>query len=111
MADNNDGNDGNDEEGNFSINLDDLSDEQISALTENPDVKRMLTYEDTTIPEVSAGLGALQNPDENDVDEPEAYNEAYELLVSGVAERSGRITEATTRKVLEGLVAEYESTQ
>lgn len=111
MADNDENDETEQAESNFSINLEDLSDDQIEALTENPDVKRMLTYEDTSIPDISDGLEMLQNPEDYDIDEPDAYTEAYNLLVSGIAERSGRITEATTRKVLDGLVEEYTSTQ
>ena len=80
-----------------------LSDEQRNALSSHPEVRKMLTYEETSIPQVASMLGNLQA---DDADEETA--EAYSLLVSGIAERRGRITESTVRKVLSGLVEEYD---
>lgn len=93
----------NDESDNGSIDLNDLSDDQMEALSSNPVVQKMLRFENTSIPAVADGMRELTEADE-DTDEAEAYD----LLVSGIAERSGRVTEATVTKVLTNLVEEYD---
>lgn len=93
----------NDEAENGSIDLNDLSDDQMEALAANPVVQKMLRFQNTSIPAVADGLRELTEADE-DTDEAEAFD----LLVSGVAERSGRVTEATVSKVLTNLVEEYD---
>jgi hypothetical protein len=93
----------NDESENGSIDLNDLTDDQMEALSSNPVVQKMLRFENTSIPAVADGMRELTEADE-DTDEAEAYD----LLVSGIAERSGRVTEATVTKVLNNLVEEYD---
>lgn len=93
-----------------TIDFSDLSDEQKEALSAHPEVRKMLTYEETSIPQISGMLKNLQEADENADDENEAEKaEAFNLLVSGIAERSGRVTESTVEKVLAGFVEEYDS--
>lgn len=89
-----------------TINISELSEDQLNALAENPEVRKMLQYEETSIPQVASMLSNLTGAEE-DSTEAEAYN----LLVSGIAERSGRVTESTVRKVLSNFSEEYESVQ
>lgn len=98
--------DNNEEEEQNSIDISELSDEQIAALTENPEVQKMLRYEETAIPQVATMVRNLTEAEEGSEDA-----EAYNLLVSGIAERSGRVTESTVRKVLSNLPEEYDSVQ
>ncbi|AAQ13791.1 hypothetical protein [His2 virus] len=87
-----------------SIDINELSEEQIEALTANPEVQKMLRYEETAIPQVASMVENLVNADEGTEE-----SEAYDLLVSGIAERSGRVTESTVRKVLSNLPEEFNS--
>ncbi|QSJ05042.1 hypothetical protein HdyHp2_110 [Haloarcula virus Hardyhisp2] len=87
-----------------SIDINELSEEQIEALTANPEVQKMLRYEETAIPQVASMVENLVNSDEGTEE-----SEAYDLLVSGIAERSGRVTESTVRKVLSNLPEEFNS--
>jgi hypothetical protein len=88
------------------IDFSDLSDEQREALSTHPEVRKMLEYEDTSVPQIS---GMLKNLiDEEWSEESET---TYGILVRGIAERSGRVTESTVNKVLNGFVEEYESVQ
>jgi hypothetical protein len=83
------------------INPNELSEEQLEALSSHPQVRRMLEYEETSIPQISSMLNNLMGSEE--------YEETYDLLVEGIAERSGRVTQSTVRKVLNGFVDEYQS--
>jgi len=103
MSESNEADNSNEAENN-SIDFEDLSTEQMEALSEHPEVRKMLRYEETSIPQVA---GMLRNLTE--ADEDTETGEAYELLVSGIAERSGRVTEQTVRKVLGNFPAEYDS--
>lgn len=94
------------DEAQATIDISELSDEQLEALSANPEVQKMLRYEETSIPSIA---GMLRNLTE--ADEGTENAEAYDLLVSGIAERSGRVTEKTVRKVLGNLVTEYDSVQ
>lgn len=98
MADNE--NDNSDESG-VSMDFDDLTEEQKEAILQNPDVRKSLRYQDEAIQTANDGLTELQESDEDS-----ELSEAFDLLVSGIAERSGRVTESTVRKVLEGFTAE-----
>ena len=93
-----------------TINLSDLSEEQINALSAHPEVRKMLRYEETSIPSIAGMMRNLVSADEDSDDEEEVERaEAYNLLVAGIAERSGRVTESTVQKVLGNLVEEYDS--
>ena len=96
------GND-NSNEAETTIDFNELSESQKEVLGTHPEVRKMLRYEETSIPQVA---GMLRNLTE--ADEGSESAEAYELLVSGIAERSGRVTEATVRKVLSNLPEEYD---
>jgi len=87
-----------------TIDISELSDEQMETLTSNPEVQKMLRYEETAIPQISGMLRNLTEAEEGTEEE-----QAYNLLVAGIAERSGRVTESTVRKVLSNLPAEYDS--
>lgn len=88
---------------NNSIDFEELSESQKEIVGKHPEIRKMLRYEETSVPQVA---GMLRNLTESE-DGTEAA-EAYELLVSGIAERSGRVTEATVRKVLSNLPEEYD---
>lgn len=83
--------------------LDELDEEQKQAILQNPDVLKTLRYQIDSVEEAFGGLDALVNAEEDTDTE-----EAYELLVSGIAERSGRVTESTVEKVLSGFVDEVD---
>ena len=105
MAEDNDNN-----ETESTINLSELSEEQISALSAHPEVRKMLRYEETSIPSIAGMMRNLVSADEDSDDEEEVERaEAYNLLVAGISERSGRVTESTVEKVLTNLVEEYDS--
>lgn len=96
MADDNDNNE-------TGIELEDLSDEQKAAILQNPDVLKSVRYESDAVQDASEGLNDLITADEESEEE-----EAYDLLVSGIADRSGRVTEQTVKKVLSGLTEEVQ---
>lgn len=87
-----------------SIDIDDLTDAQKEMLLSNPQVKKTLTYEQTALTQIVPMLANLKGDDEGTTN-----HEAYSLLVKGIAERSGRVTESTVQKVLDGFVEEYNS--
>lgn len=96
MADDNDNNE-------TGIELEDLSDEQKATILQNPDVLKSVRYESDAVQDASEGLNDLITADEESEEE-----EAYDLLVSGIADRSGRVTEQTVKKVLSGLTEEVQ---
>lgn len=97
MADNN--NDNDNESTETEIDFDELSDDMKARLMENPQVRRYVEYEDSTISNI---VPMLRNLRDND-------NETFSLFVEGIAERSGRVTQSTVEKVLNGAIEEYES--
>lgn len=100
MADNKEENEAEAEaEENAELDFSELSDSQKEKLATHPQVRKMLEYEDTSIPQIVGMLNNLMNGE---------HEETYDLLVSGIEERSGRITESTIRKVLEKFVEEYQ---
>lgn len=90
---------------NESIDLNELDSEQKAAILNNPDVKKSLRYQHDSVESVQNGLSSLTNESTRS----EEMEEAYNLLVSGIAERSGRVTESTVEKVLSGFVDEVDS--
>lgn len=85
-----------------SIDFSNLSDEQQEALASHPQVRKMLEYEETSIPQI---VGMLSNLIDEEYSEDN--DTTYTLLVEGIAERSGRVTESTVHKVFSGFVEEY----
>lgn len=83
------------------VDFSELSESQKEALASNPEVRKMLEFEETSIPQISSMLSNLQ---ENDT-------ATFNLMVEGIAERRGRITEQTVERVLTGFTEEYESVQ
>lgn len=86
------------------IDFSELNEEQQQALSQHPEVRKMLEYEETSIPQIAGMLNNL-------IDEEwsEDSDSTYSVLVEGIAERSGRVTESTVDKVLNGFVEEYNS--
>lgn len=87
-----------------SIDLEELDSEQKEAILNNPDVKKSLRYQHDSVESVQDGLSSLTNKSTRS----DEMAEAYDLLVSGIAERSGRVTESTVDKVLTGFVDEVD---
>ncbi|WP_292484761.1 hypothetical protein [Methanohalobium sp.] len=96
MADNDNDNEEN-ETAQAEVDFEDLDDSVKEQLMNHPEVRRYVEYEETSIPQIASMLGNLE----------EGEKETFDLLVSGIAERRGRITEQTVSKVLTGLVEEY----
>lgn len=90
-----------DNDNGVSMDFDDLTEEQKEAILQNDDVRKSLRYQDENVSDTYDGLAALVEADEDS-----EAGEAYDLLVSGIAERSGRVTEKTVNKVLNGFVDE-----
>jgi len=102
MADDNDNDNDNDNESTASapdIDFDDLSDDMKDRLLSHPEVRRYIEYEETSIPQFVPMLRNLINDE----------SETFDLFVEGIADRSGRVTKQTVRKVLNSAVEEYES--
>lgn len=93
-------NDSNDSNG-IEMDLDDLTEDQKQAILQNPDVRKSLRYELDSVSDSYEGLEDLAEAEEDSEE-----GEAYDLLVTGIAERSGRVTEKTVNKVLNGFVEE-----
>ena len=102
----------NDESESESIDFENLSAEQKEMLSSNPDIRRMLEYSDSAIPQAVDAIRKLQSQDEFEMEgSKNVLSEGtYSLLVEGIAERAGRTTPSTVHKVLNGLVEEYEET-
>lgn len=95
------------------INIDDLSEEQKEKLLSNPQIQRMLTYEDSEVPALVEAIRSLQEGDEfelADTDEV-ASDGTYSLIVEGVADEAGRTTASTVNTVLTTVVEHYENLQ
>ena len=115
MSDNDSENDSNESE----ITLDDLSEEQKDVLLGNPEVRKMLEYEETSIPQVSSMLKNLTGMGSDEAEARESFlngdsdspETTYEILIQGISEREGRITRSTVHKVLTGFTREFESVQ
>lgn len=86
-----------------SIDPSELDDEMLESLMQHPQVRKYVTYNETSIPQIAAMLGNLQ--------ENEEHEETLSLLVEGISDRSGRVSESSVRKVLRGFVEEYESVE
>lgn len=86
------------------VDIDDLTEEQLETLVSNPEVRKTLEYDDAGIDGVAEQLGEISDDDSE-------FSDTFDLFVEGVAERSGRVTEATVRKVITGMVAEANSVQ
>ena len=97
-------NESDNEETAEEIDFSELNEEQQKALSQHPEVRKMLEYEETSIPQITGMLANL-------IDEEwsEDSDTTYSVLVEGIAERSGRVTESTVDKVLNGFVEEYNS--
>lgn len=95
MADNNDAEAEEAESNDFSINLDDLSDEEKALIANNPEVRKTLVYGKQELPALAEEMQEMLDNEE-----------CADLLIKGIADRRGRITESTTRKVLTGFVDE-----
>ena len=115
MSDNDSENDSNESE----ITLDDLSEEQKDVLLGNPEVRKMLEYEETSIPQVSSMLKNLTGMGSDEAEARESFlngdsdspETTYEILIQGISDREGRITRSTVHKVLTGFTREFESVQ
>jgi hypothetical protein len=99
MADDNDNDNDNGSTATADIDFDELSDDMKERLLSHPEVRRYVEYEETSIPQFVPMLRNLINDE----------TETFDLFVQGIADRSGRVTEQTVRKVLNGAVEEYES--
>lgn len=75
----------------------DLTEEQLEQLMNNPQVQKTLQYDEAGLDEIADRVGDFIESADEDV---------YDLLTQGVADRSGRVSQQTVQKVLDGLVAE-----
>ena len=111
MAENNESENGESETENSGVTIsrDDLTEEQIEKLMEQSEVQKFVKYGETRIPEASESLAEVINQEWEKPEEGEEPSDVYGILVRGIADRSGRITESTVHRVLQGFVEEYES--
>lgn len=85
------------------VDIDDLNENDLETLLQNPEVRKTLQYDD-------AGLGELRDELTNLLDVADDDDEeVYDLFTQGVADRSGRVTQATVQKVIEGMHEEVVS--
>lgn len=87
------------------INMDELSEEQKEKIMGNAEVRKMIEYSEQSLPEVSELLEDFVPEDEDEDDS------TYELYTEGVADRSGRVTQASVKKVINGMIEEGRSGQ
>lgn len=83
------------------VDPDNLTDEQLETLLENPEVRKTLEYDDAGVMDIAASLEEFSNSDD--------FAETYDIFAKSVADRSGRVTESTVKKVITGMVAEANS--
>lgn len=84
--------------------FDELSERQKQKIMSNPEVRKMLEYSEKNIPQIAGQLNSLV-PDEDEEDE------TFELFTQSVADRSGRVTQSTVKKVIRGMVEEGKRNQ
>lgn len=82
------------------VSIEDLSEEQLNSLLENPEVVKSLEYEEENVFDVSDHIKRMSNEWEN-----------YDVFTQAIADRSGRVTKQTVEKVLRGLVEEADEYQ
>lgn len=85
------------------VDIDELTEEQVESLLENPEVRKTIEYDEAGVADVA---DLLQNLAEN-----EDVEDTYDLFTQSVADRSGRVTQSTVQKVISGMIEEAESVQ
>ena len=106
MADNN-------ESGNGSIDFEDLSEKQKEKLASNPDIRKMLEYEESPIPDLVDSIREMQENDDFEMGESSrdvASDGLYSLFVEDIADKGGRTTPSTVHTVLSAAIEAYEET-
>lgn len=73
-----------------------LTEEDLEQLLENPEVVKTLEYDEMDVFEAADIIAAMQDE----------HNENYDVLTKSIADRSGRITQSTVKKVFTGLIEE-----
>ena len=76
------------------VSPEDLTEEQLESLLNNPEVVKTIDYEEMGVFEVGDLLAQMQD------------SESYDVLTQSIADRSGRITQSTVKKVLMGFLDE-----
>jgi hypothetical protein len=92
------------------IDFDDMDEETKEKLAAHPEVRKMLEYDDSGILAFADSLEDSRIFDGDGFGD-ENLTETGELFTEQVAERCGRVTAATVRKVLAGIQNEAESVQ
>lgn len=85
------------------IDIDDINEEDLETLLQNPEVRKTLQYDDAELGDLRDELTNLLNLADDD------NEEVYDLYTQGVADRSGRVTQGTVQKVIEGMHEEVVS--
>jgi hypothetical protein len=76
------------------MNPDDLTEEQLESLLNNPEVQKTLSYGEIGVFNLADAIAEVSESEE------------YDTFTQGVADRSGRVTQSTVQKVLNGIVEE-----
>lgn len=85
------------------MDIDDLTNDDLETLLENPEVRKTLQYDEVNLAEIRDDLTELRETAEDE------DSEVYSLFTQGVADRSGRVTQQTVQKVIEGMINEVNS--
>jgi len=88
---------------NSTIDVSELDSETQEKLMAHPQVRKFVEYNETSLPQIAAMLDNIMESEESE--------ETFTLFVEGVADRSGRVKPRTVRKVLRGVVEEYNSVE
>ncbi len=80
------------------MDANDLSEEDLERLLDNPEVQKTLKYGEVGLEEVAELLEDFESDDEE--------SDTFDLFTQGVADRSGRVTQATVQKVISGMIEE-----
>lgn len=80
------------------VDADNLTEEQLETLLNNPEVRKTLEYDDAGVTDIAEMLGKLANSED--------YEETYGIFTQSVADRSGRVTQSTVKKVISGIIDE-----
>jgi len=81
-----------------TMDANDLSEEDLERLLDNPEVQKTLKYGEVGLEEVAELLEDFESDDEE--------SDTFDLFTQGVADRSGRVTQATVQKVISGMIEE-----
>ena len=93
-----------------SIDFEELTEAQKEKLASNPDIRRMLEYEESEIPQLVDAIRKLQANDDFETEDSRTVTSegTYSLFVEHIAEHGGRTTASTVHTVLNAAVEAYE---